>query len=73
MYLFLRVFYEKNILQQGHIAILDNFSEAVLSIDKGRLTYFNRQSKKILYQCVENSEETLANGILVEKMAKSIQ
>lgn len=42
MYFILRVFYEKNLLQQEHNLILDSFSEAVLSIEKGHITYFNR-------------------------------
>ena len=48
------MFFKKHMMQQEHKAILDILSEAVITVELEGLTYFNRQAKKILYQCVEN-------------------
>lgn len=36
------VFYKKNLEQQEHKAVLDILSEAIITVEGGGLTYFNR-------------------------------
>lgn len=63
------IFYKKNLMKQEHRSILDILSEAVITVEECSLTYFNRQAKKILYQCVESIEDIIPNGVMIERTA----
>ena len=64
-------FYKKKLLKQQHKIVLDILSEAVITIEPEGITYFNRQAKKILYQCVEDRGDMIANGVMVESYVLS--
>lgn len=68
MYQLLRILFEKKNLQKEHQDVLFNLSEALFSFDTGGLKYFNQLGKKILYQCVENKEDMVPNGVLLETL-----
>ena len=58
-------------MTQQHKTVLGILSEAVITIEPEGITYFNRQAKKIIYQCVEDRGDMVANGVMVENYALS--
>ena len=63
------VFYKRTLIEQEQKTILDILSEGVITVEFGGLTYFNRQAKKILYQCIEDKDEKVKNGAMIEIIA----
>ena len=58
-------------MTQQHKTVLGILSEAVITIEPEGITFFNRQAKKIIYQCVEDRGDMVANGVMVENYALS--